>query len=72
MTRALEQKGYRFFMPPVTNQIFVILENGKMRRLEPDVAFDYWEKYDEGHFVVRFATGWATTDGELDALIALL
>lgn len=66
------EKGYRFFIPSPTNQQFVILENEKMAALKEHVAFSFWERYDEGHTVVRFATGWSTTEGDIEALTTLL
>lgn len=68
----LRDKGYRFFINSPTNQQFVVVENSKLRRLEAEVAFGFWEKYDETHTVVRFATSWATTDEDLCALEAVL
>ena len=64
--------GYRFFIDSPTNQTFVILENEKMQALSEHVAFDYWEKYDESHTVVRFATSFATDMAAVEALDALL
>ena len=69
---ALKQKGYRFFIDSPTNQIFVILENGFMDELGEKVRFSFWQRYDENHTVIRFATSWATREEDLDALIALL
>lgn len=69
---AFREKGYQFFIDSPTNQIFIVLENEHLKRLEEKVAFSFWEKYDEMHTVVRFATSWATTEEEIDALIALL
>ncbi len=69
---ALRQKGYRFFLETPTNQIFVILENGQMERIGRDVKFGFWEKYDEKHTVVRFATSWGTRMEEIRELIAVL
>lgn len=66
------EKGYRFFIDSPTNQIFVVLENGKMEALKKQVTFSFWEKEDEEHTVVRFATSWATTMEEIEALQALL
>ena len=51
---------------------FLILEDGEMARLKEQVNFDIWERYDEGHTVVRFATSWATGREELEELIRLL
>ena len=55
-----------------TNQQFVILENGMMQALAEQVAFSFWEAYDEAHTVVRFATSWSTTREDLDALREIL
>ena len=65
-------KGYRFFMESPTNQQFVILDNRKMEELKEKVNFGFWEKYDEEHTVVRFATGWSTTEDDIDQLSRLL
>ncbi len=64
--------GYRFFIDSPTNQTFVILENEKMAALSQKVCFDYWEKYDDAHTVVRFATSFATEMAAVEALGALL
>lgn len=72
LREALKTKGYRFFIETVTNQIFVILENSHMNKLSDAVRFDFWERYDENHTVVRFATSWATNDNDVNALIDLL
>ena len=72
LKKLFADKGYRFFLNSPTNQQFLILENKKMEELAKQVAFSFWEKYDENHTVVRFATGWSTTDGDLQALSAAL
>ena len=37
-----------------------------------DVEFGFWEKYDETHSVIRFATSWATTMEDTQKLIQIL
>ena len=69
---ALDAAGYRQAIPSPTNQVFVVLENEQMKRLAEQVSFGFWERYDETHTVVRFATSWATTPEAVDALCALL
>ena len=66
------EKGYEFFINSPTNQIFIILENGKMAKIKEKVCISYWEKYDENHTVVRFATSWATDKEDVQKLIELL
>ena len=66
------EKGYKLFIDSPTNQTFVVLENEKMQALSEEVRFDYWEKYDETHTVVRFCTSFATRMEAVEALAALL
>lgn len=68
----LREKGYRFFFETATNQQFVVLENAQMTRLGEQVAFGFWEPFDETHTVVRFATSWSTTEDDLAALREIL
>ena len=72
LKEGLRAKGYRFYMESPTNQQFIILENGQMEELKEKVAFSFWEKYDEEHTVIRLATGWATCEADVHALLALL
>lgn len=64
----LKEKGYRFFLESPTNQQFVIIENKKMDELRKNVSFCFWEKYDEDHSVVRFATSWSTKEEDVEEL----
>ena len=70
--RLLQEKGYQLFLDSPTNQQFVVLENKKKEELGKEVQFDFWEKYDDTHTVIRFATSWATTKEDVDALCDLL
>ncbi|MCM1123105.1 MAG: beta-eliminating lyase-related protein [Eubacterium sp.] len=67
-----QEKNKRFFVDSPTNQQFIILENEEIKRLQEQVRFDIWEKYDENHTVVRFATSWATSGEDVEALRALI
>jgi len=64
----LREKGCRFFMDSPTNQQFVIMENTKLCELQKNVTVGFWEKYDDTHTVVRFATSWATTNEDISEL----
>ena len=70
--QAFVQKGYKIFIDSPTNQKFIVLENSKMQELKKSVSFSYWQKFDETHTVVRFATSWATTDEQVDELLRLI
>ena len=68
----LREKGIPFFLESPTNQQFVILTDQEVKRLSPLVGFDFWEKYDADHTVVRFATSWATPPENLEQLRKIL
>lgn len=72
LKKALQDKGYRFFIDSPTNQIFVILDNAFLEKLGQNVRYSFWQRYDENHTVIRFATSWATREEDVDALIKLL
>lgn len=68
----LREHGYRFLIESPTNQIMVIMENEKLPKLAERVEYGFWEKYDEEHTAIRFATSWATTPEDAEALIKAL
>ncbi|AKV55463.1 Threonine aldolase [Bifidobacterium actinocoloniiforme DSM 22766] len=70
--QALRSKGYELYNASPTNQTFVVLENSKMEELRHQVNFDFWERRDANHTVIRFATSWATKTEDAQALAALL
>lgn len=72
LKKAFRDKGYKFYLESPTNQIFIILDDRKLKELREKVAFSFWEKVDESHTVVRFATSWATAKEDVEKLIDLL
>ena len=64
----LIEKDYRLFLDSPTNQQFVLIEDKKLEELKQHVRVGFWEKPDESHTVVRFATSWATTVEEIEEL----
>ncbi|MDD6681673.1 MAG: low specificity L-threonine aldolase [Clostridiales bacterium] len=72
MKKGIAQRGYQFHLDSPTNQQFVVLDNEKMKKLEKQVRFSFWEKVDDDHSVVRFATSWATCKEDVDELFKLL
>ena len=63
--------SFLWILPPI-NQIFCIVSNDVMKEIAQDVEFGFWEKYDETHSVIRFATSWATTMEDTQKLIQIL
>ena len=72
MKDIFKEKGYRFYMESPTNQQFFIIENERLEKLKEKVRFGFWEKYDETHTVVRFASSWSTTEEDLKQLREIL
>ncbi|MGN0704300.1 MAG: threonine aldolase family protein [Lentihominibacter sp.] len=72
LKQIFRDKGYEFFLESPTNQQFIILENSKLEELNEKVASGFWEKYDDDHTVVRFATSWSTTDEDMEYLRSIL
>ena len=68
----LKEKGYAFLLDSPTNQQFVILDNSRMDGLSKKVTFSIWEKVDETHTAVRFATSWATTEESVRELLDMM
>ncbi|HFI2434532.1 TPA: low specificity L-threonine aldolase [Streptococcus suis] len=69
----LQEKGFPFYLKSPTNQQFVIVKNEELTRLtEAGIAYGFWEKYDDSHSVIRFATSWSTRQEDLDELRKML
>ena len=72
LQQALQDKGYPLLFTSPTNQIFPILDREAYHRLSPQVSFGFWEQLDKSHTATRFATSWATTQEDVQALIDIL
>lgn len=69
---ALSEKGYEQPFASPTNQQYAVLENTQMERLAENVGFAYFEAAGPDRTIVRFATSWASTPEDVQALIDLL
>ena len=56
----LKETGCSFLVDSPTNQIFPILENSLIEKLEKKFSFYLWENVDENHSAIRLVTSWAT------------
>lgn len=72
LKQGLKEKGYTFHLDSPTNQQFIVLEDEKYNELQKQVRCCFWEKPDDTHTVVRFATSWATPKENIDRLMELL
>lgn len=68
----LVKKGYRPYIDSPTNQQFFILPNEKIDALKKHASFSLWGPRREKETPVRFVTDWATTEDDVQSLLALL
>lgn len=66
---AFTKKGYDFFAPVCSNQLFPILGKEDILALEKEFVFSIQEQISDTHSAVRFVTSWATTRENVDKLI---
>lgn len=71
LQEGLRKKGYDVDNSP-TNQQFCTLPNTLIDKLKESVDFELWGPRGEQDSKVRFVTSWATTSGQVDALLSLL
>ena len=72
LKEAFAAKGYPTLVDSPTNQQFPILPNALLERLAPICTWSLQEKPDADHTAIRFCTSWATTQEEIDRVIAAL
>ncbi|MFX3956352.1 amino acid lyase, partial [Streptococcus suis] len=39
---------------------------------ESGIDYGFWEKFDDSHSIIRFATSWSTSQEDIDELINIL
>lgn len=61
--------GYPFLTDSPSNQIFPILPNTLIKKLEEDFSFYTWRKTDESHTAIRLVTSWATEESDINHFI---
>ena len=72
LSDALIQKGYKLKDDTQSNQVFPILPNSIITKLEAHFSFYPWEKVDDLHTSVRLVTSWTTDESKVDEFISLL
>lgn len=68
LKKVFSEKGYKFFKNSPTNQQFIVMSEDKVKELSDKVRFEVWERIDGDTLAVRFATSWATTAADIEAL----
>jgi threonine aldolase len=58
----INRAGYEFLTDSPSNQIFPILPNELIEKLQDKFSFFIWEKVDENNSAIRLVTSWATKE----------
>ncbi len=69
LSDGIRELGYKFLIDSNSNQVFPILPNEIIKKLEKNYAFYIWEKFDEENSVIRLVTSWATPKEEVEAFV---
>ena len=62
LSDGISEAGYTFLTKSPSNQIFPILPNSIIEKLQEKYSFYIWQKIDEGNSAIRLVTSWATKD----------
>lgn len=72
LREGIKAAGFNFMIETSTNQIFPILSNDLIERLQENYNFFLWEKIDEEKSAVRIVTSWATDEDEVKKFVKQL
>lgn len=72
LKKGLQEKGYPFYLDSPTNQQFILVDADRMEALKQKLAFTLWGKAEDGRFIIRLVTSWATRKEAVEELLALL
>lgn len=61
----IKRAGYSFLTHSPSNQIFPILPNWLISKLQENYSFYVWQKIDAEHSAIRIVTSWATRENEV-------
>lgn len=66
ISTTFEDLGYELLAETETNQVFIIVPQPLVRRLQDRFRFYVWEEMDDGQAVIRIVTSWATDEFQVD------
>lgn len=67
--QAIEDAGFGFLSPSSTNQLFPVLPDYLIEKLQNKYEFQLWEKIDNSTSAIRLVTSWATPESAVKDLI---
>lgn len=69
LAEGIKNKGFNFYSPPQTNQIFPIFPNSIIGKLSKSFDFYMWKRLDDNNSVIRLVCSWATKETAIDKFI---
>lgn len=72
ISEAITEAGFSFLTEPESNQLFPILPNQVIEKLEENFIFYRWKQYDDQHSILRLVASWATNEKAVDKFIKQL
>ncbi|MBP9759283.1 aminotransferase class V-fold PLP-dependent enzyme [Candidatus Dojkabacteria bacterium] len=69
LTSGMKEQGYEFLTESSTNQIFPILPNEIIEKLQEFYDFYVWAKVDETKSAIRLVTSWATKEENVNEFL---
>ena len=70
LANAIKSAWYNFLAKPESNQIFPILPNNLIEKLNKKYWFYVWKKIDDKNSAIRLVTSWWTKEGYVDEFIS--
>ncbi len=72
LSSAIVDCGYSLAAKTDSNQVFPILPNTLIEKLQQSFDFYLWEKVDNQHSTIRLVTSWATDEVQVDSFIGIV
>jgi len=72
LREVLHQAGVPLAVDSPSNQVFPVLPNAVVERLQQQVEFETWERRGDGTTVIRLMTSWATPESAIEAFAVVL
>ncbi|MGV0994753.1 threonine aldolase family protein [Empedobacter falsenii] len=69
LANAISAKGHNFLTEPSSNQIFPILPNSIIEKLQQDFEFYIWQKIDDQNSAIKLVTSWITPEEQVESFI---
>ncbi len=69
LTEGIKKQGYELFSDSTTNQVFPILPNSVLKKLETIYGFYVWAKYNNEKSCIRLVTSWATPKAAITSFL---